>query len=188
MSAVLWQVVSIMSEPYKQCITGMPSIRVTAGYPLYPSGSVHGGIDTVHGDHRAYAPKAGRVVVAHTWQGGTTGVDSWGNYIVVEFADREYWLAAHFTEQLHHIGETLEAGEFIGIQGITGNVTGVHTHWEYWSGGANTNYRQDPSPIIGIPNAVGTYPVTWDTGSGPGPGPTPVGSIPIWLLFKIKGR
>ena len=49
---------------YKQCITDVSPIRVTAGYPAYSDGSPHRGIDTVHGDHKAYAPEAGTVVVA----------------------------------------------------------------------------------------------------------------------------
>ena len=45
---------------YKQCITGVSPIRVSAGYPAYSDGSHHGGIDTVHKDHKAYAPMAGK--------------------------------------------------------------------------------------------------------------------------------
>ena len=33
---------------YKQCITGVSPIRVSAAYPAYSDGSPHGGIDTVH--------------------------------------------------------------------------------------------------------------------------------------------
>lgn len=43
---------------YKQCITDVSPIRVTAGYPAYSDGSPHRGIDTVHGDHKAYAPES----------------------------------------------------------------------------------------------------------------------------------
>lgn len=117
---------------YKQCITDQSTIRVSAGYPHYSDGSVHGGIDTVHTNHQSYAPMAGTVETAHTWQGGTTGNDSWGNYIVVKMSDNSYWLAAHFTSQIHSVGETITRGQYIGEQGRTGNVTGIHTHWEYW--------------------------------------------------------
>lgn len=92
---------------YKQCITDQSTIRVSAGYPHYPDGSVHGGIDTVHTNHQSYAPMAGTVETAHTWQGGTTGNDSWGNYIVVKMSDNSYWLAAHFVSQIHSVGEQL---------------------------------------------------------------------------------
>ena len=94
---------------YKQCITGVSPIRVSAAYPTYSDGSPHGGIDTVHKDHKAYAPMAGTVVTAHTWQGGTTGNDSWGNYIVVKMSDNSYWLAAHFAKQIHNVGISIHA-------------------------------------------------------------------------------
>ena len=161
---------------YPQCICGASSLNVTAAYGKYPDGSYHGGLDTVHPDLKAYAPKSGTVVTAHVWQGGRnpSTADSWGNYIVVQFAPGEYWLAAHFASQIHTVGEVITAGQFIGQQGDTGNVTGVHTHWEYWSGGQSSKYRQDPSAVIGIPNAVGVYQVSWDaSGETPEPDPEP---------------
>lgn len=176
---------------YKQCITGVSPIRVSAAYPAYSDGSYHGGIDTVHKDHKAYAPMAGTIVTAHKWQGGTTGNDSWGNYIVIKMSDNSYWLAAHFAQQIHSVGETITRGQFIGQQGQTGNASGIHTHWEYWVGGYGTANRTDPSAILGIPNQVGTWEVEWDAGGepgpgpGPGPGPWPTGKLPVWLLFKM---
>lgn len=178
---------------YKQTITKSDTIRVTAGYPTYPGGSPHGGIDTVHTDYKAYAPEDGTVVTAHVWEGGTTGVDSWGNYIVVRMADGNYWLAAHFTAQNHNVGETIIKGSFIGTQGQSGNVTGTHTHWEYWAGGFGTAYRRDPSTILGIPNQVGTFAVEWGEDGPTPPGPTPPDpppskKPPIWLYFKLSRR
>lgn len=159
---------------YPQCICGSSTLDVSAGYPTYPGGGYHGGIDTIHPDLKAYAPKAGTIVTAHVWQGGTSGNDSWGNYIVVRFADNEYWLAGHFAQQIHQVGDTLAAGQYIGQQGDTGNVTGIHTHWEHWSGGQSTAYRVDPSDILRIPNARGTYSVSWDaSGETPEPDPEP---------------
>lgn len=178
---------------YKQSITKSDTIRETAGYPTYPSGGVHGGIDTVHTDYKAYAPVAGTVVTAHIWEGSSTGVDSWGNYIVVSMGDNKYWLAAHFTTQRWNVGDTIAKGDFIGTQGQSGNVTGTHTHWEYWVGGFGTRYRQDPSTILGIPNGVGTYAVEWDGGGTPTPPdppgpPAPGGKLPIWVYFKLSRR
>lgn len=176
---------------YPQSITDQPTIRESAGYPEYPDGGYHGGIDTVHTNHLAYAPAGGTIVVAHVWQGTTEHNDSWGNYIVVDMGNNRYWLAAHFTQQLNTVGQVLKKGDYIGTQGRTGNVTGVHTHWEYWVGGQSTAYRSDPSQILGIPNgAPATYDVSWDAeeppGPGPGPGPGPSGKIPVWLLFKFN--
>ena len=184
---------------YPQSITTGSTIFETAGYPTYPGGGYHGGIDTVHNDLLAYSPQAGTVVVAHTWDGHTTdpsSVESWGNYVVVQFGPNQYYLAAHFTQQTHHVGEEIARGGYLGQQGETGNVTGVHTHWEYWNGGQSTRYRADPSAILGIPNGRGTYEVSWDAeepGPGPGPGPDPGPhptweKIPVWLLFKMAKK
>lgn len=170
---------------YPQSITDQSAIYESAGYPQYPGGGYHGGIDTVHNNHLAYAPASGTVVVAHVWHGTTADEDSWGNYIVVDMGNNNYWLAAHFTDQLHTVGEVVSKGDFIGQQGMTGNVTGIHTHWEYWAGGQSTAYRQDPSPLLGIPNgAPATYDVSWDAGEPPGPGTGH--KIPIWLLFRFN--
>ena len=157
---------------YTQCITHQSTIRVTAAYGSYPSGGYHGGLDTVHTNLQAFAPKSGTVVVAHTWQGGTSGNDSWGNYIVVSMGNNQFWLAGHLASQSHTVGEVINECDFIGTQGRTGNVTGIHTHWEFWNGGQSTRYRTDPSTILRIPNAVGTYSVEWDTESTE-PGPEP---------------
>lgn len=179
---------------YKQCITDVSPIRVTAGYPAYPDGSYHRGIDTVHGDHNVFAPESGTVVVAQVWDGVTTTGDmSWGNMIKVQMADGTTWRAAHFTSQLWHVGDTIAKGQYIGTQGKTGNATGIHTHWEYQSA---SGALMDPSTILGIPNAVGSYEVEWDASVDPGPGPDPdpdpdpwpTGKIPVWLMFKMAKR
>lgn len=169
---------------YKQSITDCNTIRVSAGYPAYPDGSPHRGIDTVHCNHKAYAPADGVVEIAQVWDGHTTtGDQSWGNMIKVRMADGHTWRAAHFAAQLWSSGATIKKGDYIGEQGRTGNATGIHTHWEYQDSSGNL---LDPSAILGIPNSVGTWDVEWDAGGGGGPGPDPGKlALPIWLLFKI---
>lgn len=166
-----------MAAVYPQCITGGSTIFESAGYPWYPSGGKHGGIDTVHTDLRAYAPLAGTIVTANHWNGDTNpnSMQSYGNYIVVDTHDGNYWLAGHFAAQINTAGTELAAGDYIGQQGQTGNVTGTHTHWERWVGGYGTKYRVDPSDMLRIPNGRGTYNVSWDAGGSvePDPDPTP---------------
>lgn len=155
---------------YAQCITDGSTIRVSAGYPYYPSGGVHGGIDTIHTNGLIYAPRAGTVAFAQTWNGSTQGAQSWGNCIRVRMDDGQIWLAAHMAEQIWHVGDVIEQGQYIGVQGSTGYATGVHTHWELWTSNVGTAARTDPSVILGIPNAVGTYEVYWDASGAPDPG------------------
>ena len=170
---------------YKQCITDQKTIYESAGYPYYDGGGEHGGIDTVHDNYKAYAPLAGKVVWAQVWDGSTiTGNMSWGNMILVEFEPNKYWLAAHFASQIWSEGDTIAQGQFIGTQGETGNVTGVHTHWEYWDGGQTIAYRKDPSSILRIPNGVGTYNVTWDANT---PQPKPPLPDAKWHAKNLYG-
>lgn len=164
---------------YKQCFTTNPTVRVTSGYPNYPGGSYHGAADIVLSPNTSiYAITAGTIVRAYVWQGGTEGVASWGNHIVVQMGDNEYWLCAHMARQEMSVGMTIQSGQYIGSQGGTGNVTGDHVHWEHWVGGYSTAYRVDPFPLLGIPNALGTYEVEWDASGNPIP-PDETGDIVI---------
>lgn len=169
---------------YPQCITNQTTIRVTAAYPSYPDGAPHRGIDTVHTNYSIYAPEGGVVEWAQVWDGHTTtGNQSWGNAIRVRMADGRRWLAAHMASQPYSVGDTITKGQYVAQQGATGNVTGIHTHWEAW----NTDGSLfDPSEIIRVPNAVGTWNVSWDAGGTPEP---PLGGkMPLWLLFVLKRR
>lgn len=163
---------------YPQCFTKNPTVLVTASYPSYPDGSYHGAIDVVLSpDTNIYAPAGGTVIRAWHWQGGVSGLNSWGNHILVQISQYEYWLAAHMASQQMTEGTVLKPGDFCGVQGSTGNSTGPHVHWEKWSGGYGISYRVDPSAMLGIPNARGTYEVTWSGGNGGEGEPEPINGI-----------
>jgi murein DD-endopeptidase MepM/ murein hydrolase activator NlpD len=94
------------------------------GYLFYHTGlDFYGGTGTP-----ILAPAPGRVLFAGplTVRGNTTFIDhGWG--IVTGYL--------HQSEILVSVGDTLQAGDTIGLVGATGRVTGAHLHWEIWVGG-----------------------------------------------------
>lgn len=145
---------------YTQTLSRADQIEVTQTY-----GGGHGGMDIVTYDegHAIYSPVAGTIVWAQVWNGDTSpgGNMSWGNMILIEFRPDEYIMLAHLETQPWTEGETIQKGQYVAAQGNTGHSFGIHTHVEYWVGGQSSSYRQDPSQIIGIPDAVGVYDIVW---------------------------
>lgn len=169
---------------YQQSVTTNPTVRVSSQFgwrtdPITGQRAYHGGEDFILSpDTTIHAPASGTVVTAHAWGGGTSGADSWGNYIVIQFAAGQYYLIGHMAGLSVSVGQTVNVGDAIGVQGSTGRVTGPHVHFEYWAGGYGTAYRSDPSGLLGWPNVIGTYEVEFSGEPGPGPGPIPPGPTP----------
>jgi murein DD-endopeptidase MepM/ murein hydrolase activator NlpD len=55
---------------------------------------------------------------------------AYGNDVIVRLADGKYALFAHLSSIEVSVGETVTAGQQIGLSGATGNVTGPHLHFE----------------------------------------------------------
>ncbi|WP_431962564.1 M23 family metallopeptidase [Actinacidiphila sp. bgisy160] len=70
-----------------------------------------------------HAVGAGTVVEAG-WGG------SYGNNIVIRHADGMYTQYGHLSSLGVSVGQTVSAGQQIGLSGATGNVTGPHLHFE----------------------------------------------------------
>ncbi|MDX2643977.1 M23 family metallopeptidase [Streptomyces sp. PA03-1a] len=70
-----------------------------------------------------HAAGAGTVVEAG-WGG------SYGNNVVIRHADGMYTQYAHLSSLGVSVGQTVSAGQQIGLSGATGNVTGPHLHFE----------------------------------------------------------
>lgn len=112
---------------------------ITAGYPYYPSGGRHWGIDiclcTKSGSTRDsngnslsygepyYAAQGGEVIIAD-WH------SSFGNYVVVDHGDGKQTLYAHSKSLNVKKGDIVKKGQQLGLMGDTGNVTGPHLHFE----------------------------------------------------------
>lgn len=112
---------------------------ITAGYPTYPSGGQHWGIDlclcTASGSTRDsggnslslgqpyYAAQGGEVIIAG-WH------KSFGNYVVVDHGDGRQTLYAHSSSLSVSVGDIVKKGQQLGLMGSTGNSTGPHLHFE----------------------------------------------------------
>lgn len=130
--------------------------RVTSGYKL-PDRPDHNGIDMVGDeDNRVLSASNGIVNQIQYWDGVTkTGMQSYGNLIIVKGNDNHYYYYAHLKSINVSNGQSVSIGTNIGIMGTTGNSTGNHTHFEIRDSDKST--RLNPATYLGIPNAKGTY-------------------------------
>ena len=109
----------------------------------------HKGIDLVAEDRRIYSTCNGVV------QTIAFDADGWGQYIIVR--DQE-GLKHHFCHLVRgsakvEVGQAVTPLTVLGEMGATGNVSGLHLHYELRRGSTVL----DPAAWLGIPNAVGNY-------------------------------
>jgi murein DD-endopeptidase MepM/ murein hydrolase activator NlpD len=86
--------------------------------------------------------KAGVPVVAA--DGGTVTLVSWQNYgygyhVIIAHADGTETLYAHLSAISVEAGQTVAAGQEVGLVGSTGRSTGPHLHFEVRTNGVQTN-------------------------------------------------
>lgn len=100
----------------------------------------HPGIDLVKA-HKApiYAFTGGTVLYAGMGKAGT-GLNNYGNVVVLKDDNGRAQLYAHLDRVAVKIGDTIKKDELIGYQGNTGDVTGSHLHYEV---------REKTSPLYG---------------------------------------
>ena len=158
---------------YLTYLSDSASATVTQGF-----GGVHTGVDIQFQPIRwsnICFPVASNVRIAAN---GAEGLEwSYGlHYECVIDSTRKYRLA-HLNSLAVAAGADVSPGQFAGIQGNTGNVsgvTGIHLHIEYFINGV----RSDPSPLMGFPAKVGTYQLEFGGGSLPPPKSWEWGELP----------
>jgi murein DD-endopeptidase MepM/ murein hydrolase activator NlpD len=119
---------------------------------------VQGAITTVFGDHVAY--NGGPPVDSHPGidiavplgtpvHASAAGVVAWtgqlpdhGNGVVIDHGLGVFTGYFHLSEIRAQIGQTVQAGDVIGLAGSTGLSTGPHVHWEVAVGGVNVDGMQ----------------------------------------------
>lgn len=116
----------------------------------------HNGIDLVglDGDRVLVAPCAG-VIHSSTLIPKNDRDDTWewGNYIRLDTPDGYNIFMCHMAERRVKAGQTVKAGDVVGIQGNTGYSFGEHCHFEVRRNGVVIN----PAIPLGIQNKVGIY-------------------------------
>ena len=109
----------------------------------------HKGIDMVSDDRRIYATCNGTVrVVAYDANG-------WGQYVSIGDEKGRRHIFCHLVKGSVKVkaGDRVDRTTVIGTMGDTGNVTGVHLHYQLQQG---TDVI-DPTEYLGIPNRKGQY-------------------------------
>ena len=115
----------------------------TVGTPYHQSGSMwssgyHTGTDfVVPTGTPLKAVGAGTVVSA-----GPGG--AYGNQVVIQLADGHYAQYAHLSSLSVSAGQSVTAGQQVGLSGATGNVTGPHLHFEIRT---TPDYGSDIDPV-----------------------------------------
>ena len=116
----------------------------------------HGGVDLVglDGDRVLVAPCDGIIRSSTIYQKNDKDRTwEWGNYIRLDTPDGYCVFMCHMAERRVIVGQTVKAGDVVGIQGQTGYSFGEHLHFEVRKNGAQVNAAQ----FLGIANTVGTY-------------------------------
>ncbi|MFJ4918986.1 peptidoglycan DD-metalloendopeptidase family protein [Streptomyces sp. NPDC088725] len=113
------------------------------GTPYHQAGSswasgYHTGVDFVVPSGTPIKAIGAGTVVTAGWGG------SYGNQVVIQHPDGTYSQYAHMTSIGVSAGQTVGAGQQIGISGATGNVTGPHLHFEVRTG---PDYGSDIDPV-----------------------------------------
>lgn len=122
---------------YVHPVPGNHTTAYRASGASWSSGS-HTGIDfPVSTGTSVKAITSGTVVTAG-WGG------AYGNEVVVKHADGHYSQYGHMSSLSVSAGQTVTAGQQVGLSGATGNATGPHLHFEIRTGPA---YGSDIDPI-----------------------------------------
>ena len=134
-------------------------VRVTSayGYRTDPitgeNGAFHGGIDLVgQGSKLLCSPIGGVVLVSQMITDKTNRTWEWGNYVCISGDDGNLYYLCHMASRTVAVGQRIEEGDSIGVEGSTGYSTGSHCHFEVRD---KNNKQLNPAVLLGIPNVAG---------------------------------
>ncbi|MEU0174290.1 LysM peptidoglycan-binding domain-containing M23 family metallopeptidase [Streptomyces massasporeus] len=121
----------------------LPVDGATVGTPYHMSGSMwssgyHTGVDFVVPTGTSLKAVGAGEVVSAGWGG------AYGNQVVIKLNDGHYAQYAHLSQLSVSAGQTVTAGQQVGLSGATGNVTGPHLHFEIRT---TPDYGSDVDPV-----------------------------------------
>lgn len=95
----------------------------------YRWGKLHEGLDIGGTGYGSPIKAANNGVIV---QSGYTGTN--GNFIVIKHSNGYHTMYAHMATRYKGVGETVYAGDVIGLMGKSGFATGVHLHFALYNG------------------------------------------------------
>ncbi|MCK1822074.1 peptidoglycan DD-metalloendopeptidase family protein [Streptomyces sp. XM83C] len=121
----------------------LPVSNPTVGTPYHLAGGMwssgyHTGADFVVPTGTSVRAVAAGTVVSAGWGG------AYGNQVVIRLNDGYYAQYAHLSQLSVSAGQSVAAGQQLGLSGATGNVTGPHLHFEIRT---TPNYGSDVDPV-----------------------------------------
>jgi murein DD-endopeptidase MepM/ murein hydrolase activator NlpD len=120
----------------------------------------HNGIDLVGVDKNIYAVSDGAVVKSEIITNRANINWEFGNRVWIRDKAGKIVCYNHLASREVAVGQTVRAGDLIGVEGATGRVTGSHLHFEIRDR-LGAGYKCfSAAEYIGIPNAVGTITYT----------------------------
>lgn len=167
-------------------------VTVTAPFGQYPSGGEHKGVDLSDGQNSPLYSIVNGTITDKGYQ-----ANGFGNYIVMKDSQTEQgFLYGHMRDASPlNVGDSVSIGTFVGIEGTTGNSTGIHLHVQSldmtglsnWVFGLPISGYLDPTIYMDFPNITDTR--VYYNGT---PRPEPIGRIKRknfpWVLYANKLR
>lgn len=121
-------VVNGWANPLANMVVAQSYGNPDSGYQV----GYHTGVDLSVGGKTGVAAKAihaGKVVFAG--RGNLPGAGAaYGNHVILQLPDGKFALYAHLASLSVQTGQTVTAGQMVGIVGATGNANGIHLHFE----------------------------------------------------------
>lgn len=165
---------------------------VTGTQPYYSDGTIHGGFDVSTGTNSPLYAMTGGIVLYSQYNTG-----GYGNCIIIQDQiTGTAILYAHLaTTPYFGVGATVLPQQQIGIEGNTGESTGIHTHLEIqyntlqsgWDWNIPKLDRPHVADFMGIPNQLGISAIYDGTPVPPIPTIRNKNKFP-WVLYARKLR